>query len=232
MNSQTNRTYSVLRTEKKYELPLQQAALIADRLARIMQADIHSGVGGYAVRSLYFDSIYDDDLMDKINGLEKRKKVRLRIYRPEQESVKLELKQKQGSAQRKDTLEISREAALALIAGHFDPLRELSDPLAAELYALMHAGVYRPKCIIEYSRRAFAAPTNDTRITIDSDIRVSRDFDRFFRAAPAYSPVLKHPVLEVKYNRFLLDTFKFAVNLAGIPEMSCSKYELSRSRIG
>ena len=232
MAKRNDRSYSVVRTEKKYEMPIVSISVLSGQLRKLMQADTHGGSRGYAVRSLYFDSIYDDDLFDKINGLEVRKKVRLRLYDPESPTVKLELKQKQGTAQMKKTLEIPQNTARAMIAGDYTGLLTLDDDFALELYQLLLTNSYRPKCIIEYDRLAFAAPVNDTRITVDSDIRVSRDFEAFFRRQPNYTPIVKHPVLEVKYNRFLLDRFKLAADLADMPEMSCSKYELARSVIG
>lgn len=39
-----------------------------------MNVEAHSGLGGYKVRSLYFDSIYDNHYFDKIDGPELRKK--------------------------------------------------------------------------------------------------------------------------------------------------------------
>ena len=83
---------SVMRTEKKYSITWAQQNVLLHRLSSIMKTDANSDIGGYLVRSLYFDSIYDDDYFDKINGLESRKKIRLRIYSPSQHNAKLELK--------------------------------------------------------------------------------------------------------------------------------------------
>ena len=74
----------VVRTEKKYSISPCQCSKLLYRLEPIMGLDQHSGLDGYMVRSLYFDSIYDNDYFDKVSGLEMRKKVRLRIYAPEQ----------------------------------------------------------------------------------------------------------------------------------------------------
>ena len=49
---------------------------------------------GYMIRSMYFDSINDDDYYEKLSGEVNRKKIRLRIYDKEGELVKLEIKQK------------------------------------------------------------------------------------------------------------------------------------------
>lgn len=87
-------TLSVFRIEKKYELNELQKSILVNKLSSIMKLDENGDQNGYLVRSLYFDSIYDDDYFDKVNGLENRKKIRLRIYSPDQKMVKLEIKQK------------------------------------------------------------------------------------------------------------------------------------------
>ncbi len=220
---------AVVRTEKKYAISPERSAVLRQRLSQIMAEDSYSGPDGYAVRSMYFDTVYDDDYFDKVNGLEYRKKIRLRIYSPSQPWVKLELKQKQGAVQVKKTTVISREDALELMSGTFTPLLRQEGEFPKYLYQLMSCGLYRPKCIVEYKRAAFTARVNNTRITIDSDIRVSKNIGCFFEQAVAFTPLLKQPVLEVKYNGFLVDQYKEAVNVADIPEMSFGKYEMARN---
>ncbi len=224
-------TCAIVRTEKKYEISPERSAVLMRRLSKIMDKDSHSGPGGYVVRSMYFDTAYDDDYFDKVSGLESRKKIRLRIYSPSQPWVKLELKQKQGAVQVKKTMAISHETALELMRGKFTPLLRQEGKFPKYLYQIMSCGLYRPKCIIEYKRAAFTARANDTRITIDTDIRASRNFGGFFEPAVPSIPLLKQPVLEVKYNGFLVDQCKEAVNMADIPEMSFSKYEMARKAV-
>lgn len=221
-------THAIVRTEKKYEISPEKSAILVRRLSKIMEKDSHSRDCGYIVRSMYFDSAYDDDYFDKVNGLESRKKIRLRIYSPAQQWVKLEIKQKQGAVQVKKTMAIPHETALELMRGKFTPLLQQEGEFPKYLYGIMSCGLYRPKCIIEYKRTAFTARTNDTRITIDTDIRASKNCSHFFEQAVPFITLLKQPVLEVKYNGFLLDPCKEAVNMADIPEMSFSKYEMAR----
>lgn len=223
---------SVVRTEKKYSISPCQRSTLLYRLEPIMQLDQHSGLDGYMVRSLYFDSIYDNDYFDKVSGLEMRKKVRLRIYAPEQQTVKLELKQKQGSAQKKISLSISRDLAEEMIRGQYSGLLELGSDTAMTFYQILETGLYRPKCIIEYNRIAFAEESNDIRITVDSNIGMSPFCERFFDTEVSYIPVRKEPVLEVKYNRFLLSNIKQVLDFADSTELAISKYAMSRQVLG
>lgn len=222
---------TVFRTEKKYEIPVEIEYALAGRLRAIMQEDEHNGLDGYMVRSLYFDSIYDKDYFDKVDGLEYRKKLRLRIYSTDNPVVKLEIKEKRGTAQLKSSLIISKELAEQLIAGNCEPLLNLKDPVAKRTYLLMKENLYRPSCIVEYQRKAFVHFANDTRITVDKNIRTSMNFKDFFNQSLAFQPVFTDPVLEVKYNGFLFSYLRSAVNLANLTEQSVSKYELSRKAL-
>lgn len=223
---------SVVRTEKKYNITLSQKNALINLLKEVMKADAYSDLDGYNVRSLYFDSIYDDDYFNKIDGLEFRKKIRLRIYSPDQETVKLEWKQKQGTAQQKRSLTISRVLAENMIQGNYEGLLELNSQLATDFYLELVTGVYKPKCIVEYRRIAFAEEENDTRITFDSDICTSFICEKFFEEDLNLIPVRMEPELEVKYNGFLLSFIKQIVSLADSPEVAISKYALSRQILG
>ena len=70
---------NVTRVEKKYLLDEAAVSGLYFRLQAAVPTDPMSGSAGYMVRSLYFDTLYDNDYYDKQNGLESRKKVRLRI---------------------------------------------------------------------------------------------------------------------------------------------------------
>ncbi len=223
---------SVMRTEKKYSITWEQQNVLLHRLSSIMKTDANSDIGGYLVRSLYFDSIYDNDYFDKLDGVEYRKKIRLRIYSPGQHNAKLELKEKQGAVQRKKSLIITRHLAEEMIAGNYRGLANLDSELAAKFYQLLETGIYRPKCIVEYHRIAFSEDSNEIRITFDSDIGVSYHFEDFFKMDLPLIPVWEEPVLEVKYNGFLLENIKKTLDFADASELAVSKYAMSRQLLG
>ena len=50
----------------------------------------------YHVRSLYFDDIHNSGYYEKLNGVGKRKKYRIRIYNHSNSVIKLERKGKEG----------------------------------------------------------------------------------------------------------------------------------------
>lgn len=222
----------VLRNERKFLLNQAELHLLRHRLRQLLHEDVHNGPQGYVVRSLYFDTEYDQDFFDKAYGLEVRKKIRLRTYDPLGNSATLEMKQKQGVQQRKRSLRLSKEDAQRLIAGDYSPLLSYSDPFGAECYALMQSRCYRPRTVIEYRRLAFAAKENNIRITFDHRIEATSAHYDIFDPKLLMTPVLdpSQAVLEVKYNGFLLSYIQDSLNTADKSELSVSKYALARQQ--
>ncbi len=220
---------SVFRTEKKYHATPSQLLMLKNRLGYLMKRDAHSkNESGYIVRTLYFDSYDDKDYFDKVDGYLLRKKIRLRIYDTEAQSAKLELKQKEGAMQRKRSLTISKEDALKLIDCDFTPLLKMDDEFASHLYSVMKNRCYRPKCLLTYSRLAFMVPTNQIRVTFDSDIRYSFSNFNLFDKNVILAPVRHMPIVEVKYDGFLLQPIKNAIATFNFSECAISKYILAR----
>lgn len=92
----------VLREEKKYLITQEDLYRISGKLSGVMHLDDHSESEGYTIRSLYFDSLYDRDYDEKNQGIELRRKIRLRNYSPDNDFAKLEMKQKAGNVSEKE----------------------------------------------------------------------------------------------------------------------------------
>lgn len=224
-------TLEVLRYEKKYLIDQPQFYRLGSRLASVMHADPNNRGDGYVIRSPYFDSIDDRDYFEKLEGIEVRRKIRLRTYGPGSTTAKLEMKQKEGALQKKRSVTLPREQAERLVRGDYGVLLTRSEPLAHECYAMMATHCYLPRSIVEYRRKAFIASENKTRVTLDHHIVATEaNFDLFSATLPLY-PVLDPllAVLEVKYNGFLISYIKDLLSDAGTDELSVGKYSLSRS---
>ncbi len=221
---------TVLREEKKYLLRVDEFIKLAHTLSAILPEDPHNGREGYTVRSLYFDTVYDGDYFEKLDGLEARRKIRLRCYDPKAEFALLEMKQKQGECQQKRSLKLSRTDAEALIRGDYVPLLRYPEPFARECYGLMHCRLYRPKTIVQYRRKAFLSKGSDLRITFDHTISATEGSFDLFDGALCLSPVLdpSQVVLEVKPRGILLDYIKRLLNSVDRSTLSVSKYALAR----
>lgn len=222
----------VLRQEKKYLLNICQTERIRYLLDAALERDVHNeGLTGYIVRSLYFDTPDDTDYREKEDGIESRRKIRLRIYGTQTSSAKLEFKEKQGDFQRKRSLTLSRAEAEELVEGRYGCLTKRREEFAAEMYGRMEEKLYRPKCIVEYDRSAWFVPANDIRITLDSSVRATEgNYDLFAENLHLY-PVseIGSTTLEVKFNRFLLSYVRDLLGLHGEPQVSASKYCMARN---
>ena len=192
----------IFRHEYKYKISYEEMLRLRKKLDSVLEID--RSCDGYLVRSLYFDSLEDNDYYDKLGGEINRKKIRIRIYDVDSDYVKLEMKSKYDIHQLKRSLIINKIDANKLINGEYDILLSYNDDIAKEIYLVLMNGCYKPKIIIEYTRYAYISSTS-TRITFDYDIKSSSDVDSFFDKSINYLDISdkKSVVLEVKFDRFL-----------------------------
>mgnify|MGYP000924663379 CR=1 FL=1 len=99
----------VLREEKKFLISLSQFYKYKHKFSKVLESDKHSKDEGYMIRSLYFDTIDDKDYQEKEDGIELRRKIRLRIYDTNTSFASLEMKQKQGAQQKNVPLSLIRK---------------------------------------------------------------------------------------------------------------------------
>ena len=221
----------VSRRELKYLISLERVTELKRHLSSVMQKDAYTNAEGYRVRSLYFDTPFDSDFEQKVDGYDKRQKIRLRVYDPKAETVKLELKEKDGTVQRKCSLLLSREEAERMIAGDYMFLMERKEPLAHWLYTFLMTKCYRPKCIVEYDRYAFCEKTNDIRVTFDMNLRATEaSYDLFCENLVLYPVAAPSEVtMEVKYSGFLFTYIKNIISKTEKMQISNSKYCRARN---
>lgn len=221
----------VLRQEKKFLIDLPLYYHYSRQLARLMQEDPHNRDDGYPIRSLYFDTLDDRDFQEKEDGVEVRRKIRLRNYGAQSDFALLEMKQKQGPLQKKRSVRLRRQDAIRLTQGDYSPLLGYDEPFAQECYAYMLMHCYQPRTVVEYQRMAFIAKENKIRVTFDHHITATEAnyniFDPGLLQHPVLEPVLV--ILEVKYNGFLLSYIKDLLEDCAAHELAVSKYCLGRS---
>ena len=207
------------RHEFKYVIPYSSMLNLRTKFNEVLNID--RDYNGYMVRSLYFDSIEDNDYFDKLGGEINRKKIRLRIY---------ELKSKYDIHQIKDSLVISVADAKKLINEDYEVLLSYDNDVATKMYTILKKGLYKPKVIIEYDRIAYTTTTT-TRITFDFNIRSSNDIDKFFDDDINYNYLIdkKDVVLEVKFDRFLEPYISKILSSYDSRFQSVSKYMMGRN---
>ena len=222
---------SVLKTfrhEYKFVIPYDEMLRLREKLNILL--DIDRDYNGYMIRSLYFDSIEDEDYYDKLNGEMNRKKIRLRTYEPNGNLIKLELKAKYDYHQLKESLIINKKDAKDLIKGNYNVLLKYDEDLAKRIYIILMEGYYKPKVIIEYQRIAYKGKTT-TRITFDFEIKSSTNIEDFFKEDINYIETIdkKDVVLEVKFDRLLEPYISTILEKYVSRGQSVSKYIMGRN---
>ncbi len=217
------------RHEYKIPINLSDALALRSRLSAVMGRDPNAPDGIYHIRSLYFDTPQDRALLEKINGVNKREKFRLRLYNKNTDFIKLEKKSKINGLCNKQSLVISKEEALRLSSGDIGKTEDSTPPLLAELYYEMSTSLLLPKTVVDYTREAFIFSVGNVRVTIDSDIRTGLLCTDFLNPDCVTLPTRPGAIiLEIKWDEFLPSVIRDAVALPSRHTSAFSKYAISR----
>jgi len=212
------------RHEVKYTLTPSEYFKFRDFCASFMDFDQNAGADGhYIVKSYYFDTLYLNDYMEKLNGIHNRQKYRLRTY-GDSGYYRLEKKMKRGQLNKKISGELSKSDADKLIKGHFkvNTGDEKTDTIINEMY---RKG-YRYSSYLEYNRQAFTLKELGIRITFDRDLSVLYANYGLSLKKPKPTPVFYQgeTVLEIKFREKLPEWLIKAVGWMAPSEYSIGKY--------
>ena len=227
-----------LRHELKYLINQPQLEVLRHTVGRTLNLDPNAkkNGGSYHIRSLYFDTVFDDALYDKIAGVKDRDKYRIRIYNLSDRNIFMECKTKVGNLISKRSVKISRDLAEQLMAGDPTGLDSTQSGLLRDIYREMRTRLLHPAVIVDYEREAYIHPAEEVRITFDMKVRTGLNSIELFNPRVPTVPVLEHDetILEVKYNRvlppYLASLLTFACPEA--VQTAVSKYTLCRQYEG
>ena len=220
----------IYRHELKYRVSRGDRELLLCRLGKALRPDVHGKGGVYTVRTLYFDTPYDDALRDSLESEADKTKYRLRMYDLDEGFLRLEKKIKQGGGGFKVGALLTRAECELLLRGEYAFLRNKDDAFLRECFARAESGGLRPVSVVQYTRAAFVCRDGNVRITVDSDIRSSRFTNRFFDPKLGGAPITAEDfcVLEVKYDRFLPDFIPHMIGIGDRELQAYSKFALGR----
>jgi len=167
------------RYELKYMIHASQYPHFVKDLLHFMSPDPYGdGDGFYRITSLYYDSPTYQCYRAKVDGLDIRQKVRLRVY-PNDDPTKLtsgcvEIKNRFNRTVKKERLFLPLDRADELLAGYsLDGLTNAHDQATAtHVQFLVRAMALRPSCIVSYRRQAFVGSRYESkmRLTFDMDL--------------------------------------------------------------
>ena len=220
------------RHELKYQISAADEAAICQRLFPVMKPDPHTGPDGrYQIRSIYFDNADDKALLEKINGLQKREKFRIRYYNDDFSFITLEKKIKHNQLCLKVDARITYEECRALLLQDTDWMVHHPNELVRELYCKMKFQQLRPRVLVSYVRKPFIYPAGNVRVTFDSCIRTSLFHPLDPRGEVPDIEATQEPgqrILEVKYDAFLPEHLSWLLQLDGMRQSAFSKYGVCR----
>lgn len=220
-----------LRHELKHIVSEGDCLLLRQRLSGIASPDPHAANGKYRIRSLYFDNLDDKVLREKIIGVSNREKFRIRYYNDDFSYIKLEKKSKIHGLCQKDAVRVTKEECERILSGDIDwMLLDETRPLLQELHAKMRYQQLRPATVVDYLREPFVYRPGNVRVTLDSEIRTGLKSGDLFNQNLSSVPIVggNPRILEVKYDAFLPDVIRDAVQVENRMVGAFSKYAACR----
>lgn len=217
------------RHEWKIALDPGDLFVLRQRLRAVMQPDAHAVDGRYRIRSLYFDTPEDRALREKLDGVSRREKFRIRYYNGDTGFIQLEKKCKRGGLGWKEQTQLTERQARDIAAGRFDAVDPGGDALLGELCRKARTERLRAKTIVDYTREPFVYGPGNVRVTLDEDIRTGLSCADFLDPDCVTVPAPDaRPLMEVKWDAFLPDIIRDAVQLPGRQVGAFSKYAACR----
>ncbi len=220
------------RHELKYQIGIGDYYAIRQRLRPVMKPDEHAAAHGrYLIRSIYFDNVYDKALREKISGVQKREKFRIRYYNDDFSFLTLEKKMKWNSLCMKMDARLTKEECRSILAGNTGWMISHSSGLVRELYCKMKSQQLRPRVLVSYVREPYVYAAGNVRVTFDSDIRSTLFHRGFLEEAVTDIGVADNPgemILEVKFDAFLPEVIQALLQTEGIRQQAYSKYGACR----
>lgn len=217
------------RHEWKHEINMADLYAIRARLKVVARGDPHAKDGKYFIRSLYFDNLSDKALREKIDGVDRREKFRIRYYNNDTSFIKLEKKSKVNGLETKYSAPLTKEEAQRIVCGDYEFLRESQHSLLQEFYYKIRYQGLKPKTIVDYTREPFIYGPGNVRVTFDYNIRTGLTCTDFLNpdcvTIPAGDQIV---ILEVKWDEFLPSIIKSAVQMPGRRVTAFSKYAQCR----
>ena len=220
------------RHELKFEIPYAEYVAMRGRLKLIMKSDPHvSEDGRYRIRSIYFDNSDDKALREKIDGIAKREKFRIRYYNDDFGFITLEKKMKINDLCLKYDARITEDECRKILKGDIDWMRRSEDELIREFYAKMRYQRLKPRVLVSYVREPYVYQAGNVRITFDSQIRTSLYEQEFLTEEIkdiSATDTPQHMLLEVKYDHYMPGIIQDIIQMKGARQQAFSKYGACR----
>ena len=216
------------RHELKYQINPADHHALRQRLRTVMKCDPHTGADGlYTIRSVYFDNYKDKALREKVYGVQKREKFRIRYYNDDFSYITLEKKIKHNDLCMKIDAHLTVEEYRRILQEPGAWMLKHPQPLVRELYCKMKTQQLRPRGLVSYVREPYIYDAGNVRVTFDSHIRTSlfqRDFSNGAVSDICATDTPGDIILEVKFDAFLPEIIRCLLQSEELRQQAFSKY--------
>lgn len=236
-----------MRLEYKYLVPNEFLPRLRALIYPFVEVDPYAARSGrheYTVRSIYFDTINLDFYQDKVDGLDVRRKLRIRGYEEYREGdlVFLEIKRKKGATVFKHRAPVPYTYVHELlISGNAEQYALASDEFpdavdnARRFLFHVHGASLLPTALVIYEREAYQSKINGfLRITFDKNLRSAPfpPLDNLFLEDKVVYALAGHFVLEIKSCGGIPSWLCSAISKFNLKPIAVSKYVICLDRLG
>ena len=140
------------RQEFKYYVAEEKLESLRQSLTQFMEIDQNS-IGqsnSYTITSIYFDTPFEEDFEEKVDGIKSREKFRIRIYNNNYDLIKFESKKRVETVIKKTSAVILKEDIESLCNGDYSSFRNSENEFLQMSYSKLVSGGYRPIIVVEY----------------------------------------------------------------------------------
>jgi hypothetical protein len=223
-----------LRYERKYLVNNSILTALRSRLVPFVKPDKFAVDNlvypEYTVRSIYFDTPTMDALMDKVEGLNERRKLRIRGYDAPDSNTKvfMEIKRKIGNRIGKNRALVPWVGLSDLLEWGTSPEHAIAKEDQNKFLFYLNKENQQPVNLIVYDREPYLGRFDKTvRVTFDKNIRskFKPDIFELFSNDNLTSVWPSHFILEIKYDNAPMPSWaKSIVEEFNLSSQALSKY--------
>ena len=221
------------RNEWKYYCSKKYLPIVEYKLSHILSLDSNSSTEGrYYIHNLYFDDYADSCAKATERGISERYKWRIRFYDNNPNYIKLERKEKNDGRCHKDSCILTKEEYMKILKKEVYDLIYDTDKKLLKLFIIdIITKGFVPRVIIDYERIAFVEPIANIRITLDTNISASYEFDKFLEQDYNSFHFINGTLMEVKFDDILPSYIRNIIESFDFDRISFSKYYNGRKKM-
>jgi len=222
------------RFEFKYLITFDQLHKIKSFLKRYVELDKYAQQtrsGFYEVISLYFDSPKFYYYQEKVDGVKKRKKIRLRTYRVNGQFIDyafFEIKRKHDAIILKDRFLLSKNEYFDAVQNNLKPINnddKNKNNIVEEYLWEKNQRLISPKVLVAYSREPYLGKFNKNfRVTFDYHIKSKAGASLYEYNSDLDNVLDEGAIMEIKFNGRLPHYIQKIIDKYDLQRIAYSKY--------